>query len=151
MNPLGMPPQIVRLVLLTVLIIASYAVARMFLKPDSFGEFGHYRGAALAERAALEPVYAGAKACAECHEEVIALQDRHEHRRISCESCHGPARPHVKDPDIKTAAIPETLCLRCHAEEPARPVAHKQIVAKDHYDGACLECHLPHHPKESPP
>ena len=50
-----MPPQIVRLVLLTLLIIASYGVARMFLKPDSFGEFGHYRGAARGARAPRAP------------------------------------------------------------------------------------------------
>lgn len=151
MSAFRIPPQIVRLLLLTLLIIASYAVMRWLLKPDSFGEFGHYRGAALAERAALEPVFAGAKACAECHDEVVDLQNQHEHRRISCETCHGPARAHVHDPDVKTSPIAETLCLRCHAFEPARPVTQKQITVKDHYEGKCLECHLPHNPKESPP
>ena len=151
MSRFRMPPQILRLVLLTLVIIGSYFVLRMFLKPESFGEFGHYRGAALAERAALEPVFAGAKACAECHTEVIEVQDKHEHRRISCESCHGPARAHARDPDVKTTVFAETRCLRCHAQEPARPITQKQIVATDHYEGKCLECHLPHNPKESPP
>lgn len=137
--------------MLTVGIVASYGVMRYFLKPDSFGEHGHYRGAALAERAALEPVFAGAKACTSCHGEVVEVQNKHEHRLISCESCHSPARAHVKDQDVKTTPFSEDRCLRCHSKEPARPSTQKQIDPKDHFEGKCLECHLPHNPKQSPP
>jgi hypothetical protein len=151
MSRFRMPPQILRLVLLTLGIIGTYGVMRYFLKPDSFGEYGHYRGAALVERTALEPVFAGAKACRECHGEVLAVQDKHEHRRISCETCHSPARAHARDPDVKTTPFTEDHCLRCHSREPARPITQKQIDPKDHFEGKCLECHLPHHPKESPP
>ena len=35
-----MPPQIVRLVLLTIAIVGSYLVARYFLTPPSFGQYG---------------------------------------------------------------------------------------------------------------
>jgi hypothetical protein len=150
MKRLNMPPQVFRLVLLTLGIIGSYSVMRFFLRPDSFGEHGHYRGAALGEMAARETVFAGAKACTECHEEVFALRDKHEHRRISCESCHGPAKEHAKDPDKTTTKFDQAMCLRCHHEEPARPKSQKQILPADHYEGKCLECHLPHQPKESP-
>lgn len=150
MNRLKMPPQIFRLVLLTLGIVASYSLARYFLKPDTFGAYGHYRGAALTELAAKETVFAGAKACAECHDEVFTLRDQHEHRKISCESCHGPNKAHAKDPDVKTTPWDEAKCLRCHLREPARPATQKQIVPADHYEGKCLECHLPHNPKESP-
>ena len=44
-----LPPQIVRLVLLTVGIVGSYLVARYFLTPSSFGQYGFYRGQALEE------------------------------------------------------------------------------------------------------
>lgn len=51
-----MPPQIIRLVLLTIGIVCAYFAARYFLVPQSFGEFGHYRGIALQEIAARQPV-----------------------------------------------------------------------------------------------
>lgn len=150
MKRLNMPPQVLRLVLLTVAIIASYSVARYFLKPASFGEHGHYRGAALSEMAARETVFAGAKACASCHDEVFTVRDKHEHRKISCETCHGPAKAHAKDPDVAPGKFDQAMCLRCHTQEPARPKTQKQIVPTDHYEGKCLECHLPHQPKQSP-
>lgn len=145
-----LPPQILRLVLLTLGIIGSYLVARTLLTPGSFGQYGHYRGAALEEMASRDPVFAGWKACDECHSDTRELQAKHEHRGISCESCHGPARAHAANPDLKTAAIPELLCLRCHSKSVARPLTQKQINPSDHFEGKCLECHLPHNPKESP-
>ncbi len=151
MKRLSLPPQILRLVLLALGIIGSYGVARYFLKPASFGVHGHYRAAALKELAARDTVFAGAKTCAKCHDEVFELRDAHEHRNISCETCHGPNKAHAKDPDVTTTKFDEARCLRCHEREPARPLSQKQIVSAKHYEGKCLECHLPHHPKESPP
>jgi hypothetical protein len=57
----------------------------------------------------------------------------------------------LADPKAKPAKPPEGFCLRCHEATPARPEAFKQIVVKDHYEGKCLECHLPHQPDEAPP
>lgn len=146
-----MPPQITRLVLLTVLLIGSYVVMRSFAKPDSFGEFGHYRGAALSELADKPLSYAGMKACLECHGEVLDVLKKTPHNGISCESCHGPQLAHAKDPDKATGKHGETLCLRCHAFEPARPASQKQIKRADHFsDSPCAECHLPHNPKQEP-
>lgn len=64
-----MPPRVVRLVLLTVGIVGSYLVARALRMPQSFGEYGWQRGAGLMELASHDRVYAGAKACEECHSE----------------------------------------------------------------------------------
>ena len=146
-----MPPQFTRLVLLTVLLFGSYFVMRHFMRPDSFGEYGHYRGAALKELARMEPSYAGMKACDECHGELLAQWPKSPHRTVSCESCHGPQRAHVKDPDLKPAKHDAALCLRCHASNPSRPAFQKQILRADHYpDSACVECHLPHQPNQAP-
>jgi len=41
--------------------------------------------------------------------------------------------------------------MRCHSPDAARPATQKQIDVKDHFEGKCLDCHLPHNPKESPP
>jgi len=56
---------------LTVAIVGSYLVARYFLTPNSFREYGWYRGEALGEIASRPPVYAGKKACDECHSEIL--------------------------------------------------------------------------------
>lgn len=144
-----MPPQIVRLVQLTVLIVGSYLVARIFLTPSSYGEFGHFRGAAIGEAAAKEPVHAGAKACDECHGEVFALQAKGPHQSISCESCHPVARSHVENPEIKVPPLDKNFCFTCHAPVVGRPEWHKQVVASEHYpDDKCMDCHLPHHPTD---
>jgi hypothetical protein len=157
-----LPPQILRLVLLTLLIVGSYLVARTFLTPPSFGQYGWYRGAALEEARAHPPVYAGKQACDECHSDVLQKLAKGQHKTLSCEACHGVSRAHVDNPNIHTGkateaeskAEPQKLsgshCIRCHESNPSRPTWFKQIVTKDHYAGKCTECHLPHQPNETP-
>ncbi len=154
-----MPPQVVRILLLAIGIVGSYFVARYFLTPPSFGVYGWYRADALQLLAANEPVFAGRKACEECHSEQVQLLSKHEHKSLSCESCHGPLEAHAQNPDV----LPEKkshygACVRCHEANPSRPKWHKQIVSKTHYTeskpGAkpslCTECHVPHAPSEVP-
>src|SRR5258705_8361487 len=114
-----MPPQILRLVLLTVGIIGSYFVARAFLTPASFGEYGWYRGEALAEIASRPPSYAGKKACEECHSDVVQKLTKHEHKTLSCEACHGPGQAHADNPDIKLEILNFSHCARCHEANPS--------------------------------
>jgi hypothetical protein len=151
MRRFKMPPQILRLVLLTLGIVGSYLVARRLLTPASFGQFGWYRGDALAEIAARPPSYAGKKACDECHSDEVQKLARGEHKTISCESCHGPAQAHADNPDIKLYKLTDSDCMKCHAENPSRPKFIKQITMSDHYVGdRCIGCHKPHHPSEVP-
>jgi hypothetical protein len=145
------PPQIVRLLLLLVGIVTSYLVARAFLTPPTFGEFGFYRGAALAELRERPRLFAGQKACEECHSEEVTKLAKFQHKSISCEACHGPRAEHARDPDIKMQVLSFSHCLRCHEANPSRPKTHKQIVVKEHYAGSkCIECHVPHAPSEVP-
>jgi hypothetical protein len=146
-----MPPQVLRIVLLAVGIVAAYSVARYFLTPASFGEYGWYRGAALAELATRDRVYAGKKACEECHSDEYQKLMKHEHKGLSCEGCHGSGQAHAGDPrkdNIQMSSF--AICLRCHEANPSRPKWHKQIVSKNHYPGKCTECHMPHSPLEVP-
>ena len=147
-----MPPQLFRIFLLAVGIVASYLVACYFLTPASFGDYGWYRGAALGEMATRERVYAGKKACEECHSDEYQKLLKHEHKGLACESCHGPGQAHAKDPrkdNIEKSSF--ATCLRCHEANPSRPKWHKQIVIKNHYTGSkCTECHVPHSPSEVP-
>jgi hypothetical protein len=146
-----MPPQILRLFLLAVAIVGSYAVARYFLTPPSFGQYGWYRGEALAEVASRDPVFAGKKSCEECHSDQYQKLLKFEHKTLSCEGCHGPGQAHADNPDVKIDILNYGHCVRCHEAIPARPKWHKQITSKDHYPGSkCTECHVPHSPNEVP-
>jgi hypothetical protein len=148
---LRMPPQVLRICLLAVGIVGSYMLARYFLTPPSFGQYGWYRGEALAEIAAHQPVYAGRKACQECHFDEYQKLIKHEHKNLSCEGCHGVGKGHADNPDVKMEKLNYGHCLRCHEANPSRPKWHKQIVSKSHYTGSkCTECHVPHSPSEVP-
>lgn len=147
-----MPPQITRLVILTVLIVATYLLARHFLVPPTFGQYGWYRGAAHGEIADMKPTYAGRLACAECHTDEAAVLGKGEHKTVSCEACHGPNAAHAEDPNQSPGKIANpTFCLRCHSASPSRPAKFPQIDPADHNKGEpCLSCHLPHSPLEAP-
>jgi len=145
-----LPPQILRLVLLTLAIVGSYLVARALLTPPTFGQYGWYRGAALEEIAARPPVFAGKQACDECHSDILHKLAADAHKTLSCEACHGVSREHCDNPDILPVKVTGSHCLRCHEANPARPAWLKQIVVKDHYGPKCTECHLPHQPNQTP-
>jgi hypothetical protein len=146
-----MPPQTLRLLLLAIGIVTSYCIARYFLTPTSFGQYGWFRGAALGELQAREPVFAGRKACEECHSDHFNKLLKFEHKTLSCESCHGPAQTHADNPDIKVGHQNYSTCVRCHEANPSRPAWLKQVVSKNHYTGSkCTECHVPHAPLEVP-
>jgi hypothetical protein len=150
MRRFKMPPQIVRLVLLTLAIVGSYLIARAFLTPASFGELGWYRSRALVELRSRTPVYAGKQACDECHSDELQQLAKFEHKTLSCEACHGVSREHADNPDVLPAKPADNFCLRCHEANPSRPKWFKQIVAQDHYPGKCTECHKPHQPSQTP-
>ena len=159
-----MPPQILRLFLLALGIVVVYLIARFFLTPPSFRQYGFYRGEALAELASRQPVFAGRKACEECHSDEVQKLAKFEHKTLSCEGCHGVGQAHCDDP--KKENIDKSnyaACIRCHEANPSRPKWHKQIVSRTHYTESkadaktsgkaaslCTDCHVPHAPSEVP-
>lgn len=147
------PPQITRLLLVTIMIVVAYFTARHFLVPASFGQYGWYRADALKDYQALPLHYGGQAACVDCHEEVAKKRVKAKHRNISCETCHGPLQGHVEDPTaVKPAKVGDPIfCIRCHERAPARPEKFPQVVLADHFPGQkCIECHSPHLPTEAP-
>ncbi len=146
-----MPPQITRLILTTVVIVAVYSTARYLLTPPSFGQYGWFRGDALQEIASKAPVYAGKQACDECHSEILQKLAKDKHKTISCESCHGVCEQHARNPDVEITKLTGSHCLRCHEANPSRPAWMRQIIVKTHYTGQrCAGCHVPHQPNEVP-
>ena len=105
-----------------------FLLARGFLVPRSFGQYGHYRGNAIAEIAAHPVAFAG-----------------HQ----TCEACHGALAKHAEDPvSVKPAKLQAAvLCARCHEANIAKPKQFPQVVPAEHSGGAaCDMCHQPHSP-----
>lgn len=156
--------HVVRVGVVLVVLVAGGLIARTMLVPETFGDFGHFRGAALEELANIrEPLHQGAKVCQECHDDVFALHEKDVHKTVQCENCHGPAKRHVafmrgEAPDDGTTQIemPKTkeLCLTCHRRLAARPTNFPQIQPEEHFDMVevnepstpCFSCHSPHEP-----
>jgi len=145
-----MRDQIIRLGTLFGLAIVGLILARHFLVPETFGEIGHYRAAAVDTIASQEVKYAGREACALCHYDVAATHEARRHRGVACEVCHGPAGAHVEDPIGVVPSVPRerALCQLCHGYDPARPTGFPQIEPVAHNPRQpCFGCHDPHAPE----
>ncbi|HWP36200.1 MAG TPA: cytochrome c3 family protein [Gemmatimonadales bacterium] len=147
MRPL--PQQVPRLALVFAVAVLGLIVARQILIPDTFGDRGHYRAAAVDSIMAREIKYAGHQECATCHSEIARERLGGNHRGVSCEVCHGPAASHVAAPlDVKPPAPRNRdFCPLCHAYNPSRPTGFPQIDPVAHNPRTpCITCHSPHAP-----
>ena len=143
------PEQVTRILPLLVLIIALIVAARSFLIPADFGDYGHFRAAAIEEAVAIELVYAGRAVCNDCHDDLVDIKAGGFHRNVACEVCHGPAAAHVEDDEAVELRLPRGrgYCPLCHEYLPSRPTGFPQIVADTHNPRVpCIECHEPHDP-----
>jgi hypothetical protein len=144
--------HLVRMAGLFVIGIGTFVALRAFMVPADFGEFGHYRPAALNDARARPVRYAGRSACEGCHSDVVAARHGSRHERIGCEACHGPLMAHAQAGGEQKPARPDSrvLCVRCHAASPWKPKTYPQVVVAEHSpEGSCLACHKPHAPKLS--
>lgn len=116
--------------------------------------------------------YVGAEVCKTCHEDmpskgfyktyensphfVTTLDKEKGPEWHGCEACHGPGKEHVDGGGDKTkiftfknasAKEVSARCLDCHqyGEE------HSNFGRSAHLQNnvSCIDCHSPHHPKES--
>ncbi len=144
-----MPKHILRLIILFVIVIGLFLVARQFLIPESFGEYGHYRANSIEENANHDIKYVDRAECAECHDDIAALKQGGPHKNINCQTCHGPGNLHIEDPTPENI-VKETereFCGRCHNKNAARAKLIKQIDINEHnIESKCIECHNPHEP-----
>ena len=143
------PDQVVRLAIVFAVAGTTLVLVRRHFVPDTFGEHGHYRAAAVPAAASLPERYAGAQTCGECHEDQVALKAASFHRGVACESCHGPAGEHVNAPDEHAPKKPVTRaeCLTCHRYLLSRPNGFPQVLEMTHNpEKACVGCHDPHDP-----
>jgi len=136
---------------LFVLAFLAFLAVRHFVVPKSFGQYGHYRGAAIGEIAAHPVKFAGHDACESCHVDVADKKKSGKHAHLNCEACHGAQAAHAgaDDPSTVKIALPDTavLCARCHTASTAKPKGFPQVAPADHSQGMpCNACHQPHNP-----
>jgi excinuclease UvrABC ATPase subunit len=144
------PPQLPRLALAFTIFISLFILLRHLLTPDTFGEYGHYRGASLIDNALPEIHYSGQQACFECHQDVEDLKKQDVHSEIHCETCHGPGQKHVLSADSADILKPagREFCGRCHTMNAAKQkdAVFQVDLTKHNVDKNCTECHNPHQP-----
>jgi hypothetical protein len=136
---------------LFVLAFLLFLVIRHFVVPPSFGQYGHYRGAAMGEIAARSVKFAGHDTCEACHVDVADAKKAGKHAHVNCEACHGPQAKHASadDPSAARPQLPDStaLCVRCHTASAAKPKGFPQVIPADHSNGMpCDTCHKPHNP-----
>ncbi|AKG91402.1 cytochrome c family protein [Geoglobus ahangari] len=147
-----------RVVLLYILGLAVFFIARSVFVPDTFGELGHYRAASIGEIESLKTKVGENYECFNCHVNEYVDWSVGEHRRIACTSCHGLLKAHVADPKNHSAkdeflspyAYPTMtdFCLSCHATSPSKPESFPQISVEHGREEMwnCTRCHNPHNP-----
>ncbi len=125
-----------------------FMVLRGFVVPRTFGQYGHFRGAAMQEVAARPVVFAGHQTCESCHSDVLDVKAKGKHARVACESCHGPLASHSGDPSVQPQKLEVPgLCVRCHEASSAKPKWFPQVASEEHSSGVpCDTCHKPHSP-----
>jgi hypothetical protein len=134
---------------LFVIAFLAFLAIRAYVVPKSFGQYGHYRGAAIGEIAAHTVKFAGHQACETCHTDILDVKKNGKHAHVNCEACHGAQAKHADDPASVTPVKPDTavLCARCHTASAAKPKGFPQVVPADHSTGLpCETCHNPHNP-----
>ena len=149
MKPFRDAGHLFRFAGLFVIAFLIFLVVRHYVVPKSFGEYGHYRGAAIDEIAAPPVKFAGHLTCEQCHSDVADTKNAGKHAHVNCEACHGALAGHANDPSSVTPVLPDTsvLCARCHTASAAKPAGFPQVNPANHSGGLpCKTCHNPHSP-----
>jgi hypothetical protein len=145
-----MPLHLKRLLLTGAVIISLFLLLKHALTPESFGQYGHYRGNSMDEIAALPIRYTGNQSCVTCHDTIATMKSEGYHSDLSCEGCHGAGYKHVENPKAEKLLKPGSreFCGNCHDINPARP--EKAVTQKDikehNIEKNCITCHNPHQP-----
>jgi len=152
----------IRLVIVFFAIIATVLLGRLIMLPESWGEYGYYRGAYIGEEAHKEMKYGTNESCKECHAEVSELKHNSSHDKLSCEMCHAPVSEHIEngkkfaDMPVKQGEPQIELCLNCHQKTIGRAERFPMIDYKLHLEKldvksthTCNQCHTVHAPLEN--
>ena len=158
-SPLVHAKHVFRAAILLLVVVIAMVLGRSLFVPPTWGEFGWYRGSAVAEHQAKPVRHGGDESCATCHDVEYADHAAGVHAAVQCELCHGPVALHVDlEEGELLAEMPvrrnRELCELCHRKLEARPADFPQIEVREHLvsngaeltSDACFDCHDPHSP-----
>lgn len=136
--------------LLIIVLIIFFSAMQLFI-PQSFGQYGGYRGDSIRENANFEISFAeGTGACAKCHNNTISELGSAQHANIDCQTCHGPGEKHKNSPKSFSLKISgdKNLCASCHSTIAGRQGKEIATVNPVMHSGGviCTKCHDPHQP-----
>jgi hypothetical protein len=133
---------------LFVLAFLVFLVVRHFIVPASFGQYGHYRGAAIGEIASRPAKFAGHDTCEGCHADVQDKKKNGKHAHVNCEACHGALIKRLPAPEEHPTNLYQRLLvfagLHIPAEKPfVRHADDPSSVVPELPDTAvlCARCH----------
>lgn len=154
-----MPKHIARLLALIVVVALIAFSVRTFLIPDSFYQYGHYRGAAVAEIASKVPKLQGSASCLLCHKKEYEVWTAGIHRKATrndaiqgvvykygpgCEVCHtGPAGNHPSKQAMPLSIEDKVNSITHHEHKvhPANVPGRNLLLKPQDMRGICLNCH----------
>ncbi len=153
-----MPKHIFRLLVLIVVFAIVAFSAKKLLTPASFYQYGHYRGAAVAEIASKVPKLQGSASCQSCHKEAYAEWAAGIHRKATkdnviqglvvkngpgCEVCHtGPAGNHPSREAMPLSIEDRvTTITHKHVDHPADVPGRNLMLTAQDMRNLCLNCH----------
>jgi hypothetical protein len=158
-SPLTHSKHVFRAAILLIAVVVTLLLSRSIFVPETWGEYGWYRGAAVDDHRAKPVRHLGDDSCSPCHDTEYAEHAAGVHAPVRCELCHGPATLHVDFEEGEIIAeMPirrnRELCELCHSRLAARAEGFPQIDVREHLaenggelsPDACFECHDPHSP-----
>ena len=98
-GPLQHSKHIVRVGLLLVIGVVALVLGRSLFVPDTWGQFGSYRGANVAEQMVKPVHHGGNESCEMCHSDEYEEVAGGVHASLACEACHAPLSMHIVDDD----------------------------------------------------
>lgn len=154
-----MHKHIVRLMTLVAVIAVVAFSAKFLARQDTFYQYGHYRGASVAQIAAKLPKHQGAASCQSCHKEIYAEWSSGIHQKATknnvvqgvviksgpiCEVCHnGPAgnHPSKEAMPLSTEDQVTTLTYRKPYTHPANEPGRNLMRDPEDMRVLCTNCH----------
>ena len=76
--------HLVRLAALFAGVFVIFLVVRQQIVPATFGQYGHFRGAALEEIRSRPITFAGRSTCEMCHEDQLKVLKASRHGVVAC-------------------------------------------------------------------
>jgi hypothetical protein len=125
-----------------------FLLVRGYVVPKTFGQYGHYRGAAIGEIAQHPVKFAGHQTCEGCHSDIADTKTKGAHAHVNCEACHdalferlpAPAQPKGNLYERFVALIvppaPPDAPILLHADDPSTVVPAKPDTLV-----LCARCH----------